>query len=165
MIWYHFVSDLRQVCGYLWVLPYPPQKYTEYQDITEILLKLALQKKINNANNLKRILCATFDCNKYLQIMRTFYFTKFILDFKYKIKIKVVFHWRFISQHNISIIVCPANSSYCFGATALILCRMCIHIMEVCMFTGFWWSGGGIICVLRTHFIFKKSLLTKQLHR
>jgi hypothetical protein len=34
------------------------------------------------------ILCATCDCNKYLQIMRKFYFTKFILDFKYKIKIK-----------------------------------------------------------------------------
>jgi hypothetical protein len=31
------------------------------------------------------------------------------------------------------------------------------------MTTGFWWSGGGIICVLQTHFIFFKSLLTKQL--
>ena len=29
------------------------QKNTDYQDITEILLKVALQKKINNANNLK----------------------------------------------------------------------------------------------------------------
>ena len=59
-----------------------------------------------------------------------------------------------------------------------IFCRMIIHIMEVCMSTGFWWSdtimevcmstgfwwsGGGIICVLQTHFIFFKSLLTKQL--
>ena len=59
--------------------------------------------------------------------------------------------------------VCLAISSYSFGATALIFCRMFIHIMEVCMSTGFWWSGGGIICVLQTHFIFKKSLLTKQL--
>ena len=33
--------------------------------------------------------------------------------------------------------VCPANSSYSFRATALIFCRMFIHIMEVCMFTGF----------------------------
>jgi hypothetical protein len=59
--------------------------------------------------------------------------------------------------------VCPAISSYSFGATALIFCRMFIHIMEMCMSTGFWWSGGGIICVLQTHFIFFKSLLTKQL--
>ena len=59
--------------------------------------------------------------------------------------------------------ICPAISSYSFGATTLIFCRMFIHIMEVCMSTGFWWSGGGIICVLQTHFIFKKSLLTKQL--
>ena len=37
----------------------------------------------------------------------------------------------------------PAISSYSFGATALIFCMMFIHIMEVCMSTGFWWSGGG----------------------
>jgi hypothetical protein len=58
--------------------------------------------------------------------------------------------------------VYSAISSYSFGATALIFCRMFIHIMEVCISTGFWWSGGGIICVLQTHFIFLKSLLTKQ---
>ena len=34
-------------------------------------------------------------------------------------------------------IVCPATSSYSFRATALIFCRMFIHIMEMCMFTGF----------------------------
>jgi hypothetical protein len=34
--------------------------------------------------------------------------------------------------------VCPANSSYSFRATALIFCRMFIHIMEVYMSTGFW---------------------------
>ena len=33
--------------------------------------------------------------------------------------------------------VCPANSSYSFRATALIFCRMFIHIMDVCMSTGF----------------------------
>jgi hypothetical protein len=33
--------------------------------------------------------------------------------------------------------VCPAISSYSFGATALILCLMFIHIMEVCMSTEF----------------------------
>jgi hypothetical protein len=30
----------------------------------------------------------------------------------------------------------PAISSYSFGATALIFCRMFIHTMEVCMSTG-----------------------------
>ena len=54
--------------------------------------------------------------------------------------------------------VCPANSSYSFRDTALIFCRMFIHIIEVCMSTGFWWSGGGIICVLQTHFIFFKKI-------
>jgi hypothetical protein len=33
--------------------------------------------------------------------------------------------------------VCSAISSYSFEATALIFCRMFIHIMEVCMSTGF----------------------------
>jgi hypothetical protein len=33
--------------------------------------------------------------------------------------------------------VCPAISSYSFGAAALIFFRMFIHIMEVCMSTGF----------------------------
>ena len=33
--------------------------------------------------------------------------------------------------------VCLAISSYSFGATALIFCMMFIHIMEVCMSTGF----------------------------
>jgi hypothetical protein len=37
--------------------------------------------------------------------------------------------------------VCSAISSYSFGATALIFCRMFIHIMEVCMSTGFWFSS------------------------
>ena len=32
-------------------------------------------------------------------------------------------------------------SSYSFGATALIFCMMFIHIMEVCMSTGFWFSS------------------------
>ena len=37
--------------------------------------------------------------------------------------------------------VCPAISSYSFGATALIFCRIFIHIMEVGMSTGFWFSS------------------------
>jgi hypothetical protein len=70
----------------------------------------------------------------------------------------------FVRPSGYRYMVFPAISSYSFGATALIFCRMFIHIMEVCMSTGFWWSGGGIICILQTHFIFKKSLLTKQKH-
>jgi hypothetical protein len=37
--------------------------------------------------------------------------------------------------------VCPSISSYRFGATALIFCRIFIHIMEVCMPTGFWFAS------------------------
>ena len=37
-------------------------------------------------------------------------------------------------------LICPAVSSYSFGATTLIFCRMFIHIMEVCMSTGLWFS-------------------------
>jgi hypothetical protein len=37
--------------------------------------------------------------------------------------------------------VCLATCCYSFGVTALILCRMFIHIMEVCMSTGFWFSS------------------------
>ena len=52
--------------------------------------------------------------------------------------------------------VCPAISSYSFGATALIFCMMFIHIMEVCMSTGFWWSGGGHhLCLTDTLHFFK----------
>ena len=35
-----FVSDLRQVSGFLWVLCIPPNK-TDHHDMTEILLKVA----------------------------------------------------------------------------------------------------------------------------
>jgi hypothetical protein len=37
--------------------------------------------------------------------------------------------------------VCPAISFYSFGATALIFCRMFIHIMEVFISTGFLFSS------------------------
>jgi hypothetical protein len=37
--------------------------------------------------------------------------------------------------------VCSAISSYSFGATALIFCGMFIHMLEVCMSTGFWLSS------------------------
>jgi hypothetical protein len=38
-----FVSDLWQICGFLWILRFPPPiKKTDHHDITEILLKVAL---------------------------------------------------------------------------------------------------------------------------
>ena len=78
------------------------------------------------------------------------------------LKMKVVGLSHFVRPSEYRYMVCLAIS-YSFGATASIFCRMFINIMEVCMSTGFWWSDGGIICVLQTHFIFKKSLLAKQL--
>ena len=50
--------------------------------------------------------------------------------------------------------VCPAISSYSFGATALIFCMMFMQIMEVDQFIISYGQAGGIICVLQTHFIF-----------
>ena len=44
-----FVSDLRQVGGFLQVLWFPPPKITDHHDITEILLKVALNT-INQTN-------------------------------------------------------------------------------------------------------------------
>ena len=37
-----FVSDLRQVGGFLWVLRFPPPIKLDRHDINEILLKMAL---------------------------------------------------------------------------------------------------------------------------
>ena len=37
-----FVSDLRQVVGFLWVLRFPLKYKTDRHDMTEILLKVAL---------------------------------------------------------------------------------------------------------------------------
>jgi hypothetical protein len=59
--------------------------------------------------------------------------------------------------------VCPAISSDSFGATALIFCRMFIHIMEVCMSTGFFGQAGASFVSYRHTSFFFKLLLTKQL--
>jgi hypothetical protein len=55
---YEFVSDLRQVVGFLWVLRFLPSIKTNHHDITELLLKVALntikQTNISNtAGNVK----------------------------------------------------------------------------------------------------------------
>ena len=43
----------------------------------------------------------------------------------------------FVRPSGYRYMVCPAISSYSFGATALIFCRMFIHIIEMCMSTAF----------------------------
>jgi hypothetical protein len=50
-----FVSDLRQVSGFLWVLWFSPPIKTDRHDITEILLKVALST-INQTINQKVVI-------------------------------------------------------------------------------------------------------------
>ena len=59
--------------------------------------------------------------------------------------------------------VCPAISSYSFGATALILCMMFIHIMEVDLFIISYGQAGASFVSYRHASFLKKSFLTKQL--
>ena len=47
----------------------------------------------------------------------------------------------FVRPSGYRYMVCLAISSYSIGATVLIFCRMFIHIMELCMSTGFWFSS------------------------
>jgi hypothetical protein len=47
----------------------------------------------------------------------------------------------FVRPSGYRYMVCPAISSYSFRATASIFFRMFIHIMVVCMSTGFWFSS------------------------
>jgi cellulose synthase/poly-beta-1,6-N-acetylglucosamine synthase-like glycosyltransferase len=58
----------------------------------------------------------------------------------------------FIRPSRYRYMVCSANSSYRFRATALIFCRMFIHIMEVCMSTRFWFSS-NILKITGSHFV------------
>jgi hypothetical protein len=53
----------------------------------------------------------------------------------------LIYPWPSVRPSGYRYMVCLAISSYSFGATALIFCRMFIHIMEVCMSTGFWFSS------------------------
>jgi hypothetical protein len=58
----------------------------------------------------------------------------------------------FVRPSEYRYMVCPAISSYSFGATALIFCRMFIHIMEVCMSTGFLFSSNILKMTGSCHF-------------
>jgi hypothetical protein len=49
----------------------------------------------------------------------------------------LIYPYPFVPPFGYRYMVCPNISSYSFGATALIFCRMFIHIMEVGMSTGF----------------------------
>ena len=145
-----FVSDMWQVRGFLCALRFPPPiKLTP----TISLVESVLNTKPNSpyvSNRVHLHFCMVFVCSRDEE-------SGGILIYPLSVRSSV-------RPSGYRYMVCPAISSYSFGATALIFSRMFIHIMEACMSTGFWWSGGGIICVLQTHFIFFfKSLLTKQL--
>jgi hypothetical protein len=45
-----FVSDLRQVCGYLWVLPYPP-RFLTFFILLENPVRLLFREKIYIRSN------------------------------------------------------------------------------------------------------------------
>jgi hypothetical protein len=50
--------------------------------------------------------------------------------------------------------VCPAISSYSFGATALIFCMMFIHIMEVYLFIiSYGQAGASFVSCRHTSFL------------
>ena len=54
--------------------------------------------------------------------------------------------------------VCPAISSYSFGATALIFCMMFIHIMEVDLFIiSYGQAGTSFVSVRHTSFFLNHS--------
>ena len=55
-----FVSDLRQVSGFLQVLQFPPSIKTDCHDLTEILLKVALNTK--KTNQPSQIICLYISC-------------------------------------------------------------------------------------------------------
>ena len=113
-------------------------------------------------------------CLMFMHIMEVCMFTGFWFSSNI-LKMTGSWTWSFFSyQLHKGNMVCPANSSYSFRATALIFCRMFIHIMDVhvhrilifikyLIMTGSWTGGGHHLCLTDTHFIFKKSLLTKQL--
>jgi hypothetical protein len=86
------------------------------------------------------------DSIKYIQTQEIYIFGNHARVLNLKI---YQFQISFVRPSGYRYMVCLANSSYSFRATVLILCGMFIHIMEVCMSTGFWFSSnilksGGI---------------------
>jgi hypothetical protein len=81
-------------------------------------------------------------CTMFIHIMEVCMSTGFCFLQIFS-KWQVVGLSHFVRLSGYRYMVCPAISSYSFGATALIFCMMFMHIMEVCMSTGFWWSVRG----------------------
>jgi hypothetical protein len=75
-------------------------------------------------------------CRMFIHIMEVCMSTGFCFLQIFS-KWQVVGLSHFVSPSGYRYMVCPAISSYSFGATALIFCMMFIHIMEVCMSTDF----------------------------
>ena len=68
------IRDLRQVGGILWVLRFPPPKKNDRHDITEIVLKVAL----NTTITLTLIATSNIEVKLYLH-SEPLYSSKFIL--------------------------------------------------------------------------------------
>ena len=69
-----FVSDLWQVGGFLWVLRFPQQIKTYHHDITEILLKVALNT-INHQTDYYILTSKGKYCTQYIRKHVYFYYT------------------------------------------------------------------------------------------
>jgi hypothetical protein len=68
-----FVSDLRQVIGFLHVLRFPPPNKTDRHDIAEILFKVALNTIIKNQTSTKS--SKGDNQMSYLNLFQTFNFS------------------------------------------------------------------------------------------
>ena len=70
----NFVSDLWQVGGFLWILRFPQQIKTYHHDITEILLKVALNT-INHQTDYYILTSKGKYCTQYIRKHVYFYYT------------------------------------------------------------------------------------------
>ena len=99
-------------------------------------------------SGVQHILCCVFYtiCYQFLWIVHFWMPLRYSLNIYYAPAMKsqrgiLIYPCPSVCLSGYRSMVCPAISSYNFGATPLIFCRMFIHIMDVCMFTGFWFSS------------------------
>ena len=71
----------------------------------------------------------------------------------------IVGHSHFVRSSGYRYMVCPAISSYSFGATALIFCMMFIHIMEVDLFIISYGQAGASFVSYRHTSVLKNRYL------
>ena len=97
------------------------------------------------------IFCRMFTHNGGVHVHRILIFIKYS-----QTKWQVVGLSHFVRPSGYRYMVCPAISSYSFGATALIFCVMFIHIMEVDLFIISYGQAGASFVSYR-HTSFKKN--------